>query len=511
MKNYLKKLTLVTLSVLAIGCSSDDVEVTQDNPADVSALEPENEISDFVWKAMNNWYFWQSSVNSLADTRDDDREAYVNYLNGFSSPESLFNSLKFGADDFSWYIDDIDTQLNAFRGITTSYGIEISTLVRYNDGIYAIVAYTVPGSPAADAGISRGDLIYKVDGEVMNDSNYRIINKLFQQQTISLGLGTIENGAFTAKPEDVTISSIQLSENPVHYSSVIEEAGKKIGYLVYNGFRGTYHSELNAVFGEFKAAGIDELILDLRYNGGGSVLTSALLGSMIDGSQPALQSNAIFADLRYNEKRNPENGLEFPFFDEVYLYDKITGSYLEGQEEPMNRLDNLSRLIVLTTSRTASASELIINGLRGVGMEVVTVGDKTTGKNEASITLVDAPDTNPEEAWTDVENRNPGHNVGLQPIVSRTFNGQGQSNYGDGFPPDVEFLEYSNLEGIKPFGDPNDQQLRTALNYITGLSAKSAALDSGTAAFKVATPQERPFQKEMYILPGELTPFKNLK
>lgn len=493
---------MVTLAVFAIACSKDDAEVTNKEPN--ATVELDNEINDFVWKAMNNWYFWQSNVSDLADTKDDDIDAYYEYLNGFSSPENLFNSFIYSADDFSWYIPDIDEQLNSFRGISESYGIKLGYVIDYEGEIVIYITYTVPGSPADNAGIKRGDLIYKVDGTVLDSNNYLVLNKLFSEPNISLGIATIENGVLTPQSSDIDLTAVQITENPVHYSTVIEEGGSKIGYLVYNGFRNTFHSELNAVFADFEAAGINELILDLRYNGGGSVLTSTLLASMIDGSQPAFER--VFAELRYNQKRNEENGSVFPFLEDVYLYDKATGSYLSGQDEVMNRLSTLQRLVVLTTGRTASASEMIINGLRP-GMEVVLVGDVTTGKNEGSNTLVDAPNSNPDQAWLSLENRNPDHNVGLQPITFQVFNRMGQSDYANGFTPEVEALEYKNVQDIRPFGDTNDFQLRAALDYIGGLGAKAASKTS-IRSFKVGDPPALRFEKEMFILPGELEPLK---
>ena len=503
MKKYLKHLTFLLFLTLTVSCSKDDA-VEQEQPSE--NVELNNEINDFVWKAMNNWYFWQSSVANLADTKDNDQDAYYTYLNGYSSPETLFNSLIFNADDFSWYIEDIDAQLNAFRGITESYGIKLGYVIDYQGNTVIYVTYTVEGSPADNAGIKRGDLIYKVDGTVLTSGNYQILNRLFTETSISLGIATIENGMFTPGAEDIALTAVQLTENPVAYSAVIEEGGKKIGYFVYNGFRSTFHSEMNAVFGDFKSAGIDELILDLRYNGGGSVLTSTLLASMIDGSRPAFQE--VFADLRYNEKRNDENGFLFPFVDEVYLYDKTTGSYLDGQDEAMNRLSGLSRLVVLTTNRTASASEMVINGLRP-NMDVVLIGDVTTGKNEGSNTLVDAPKTDPEEAYLDLNSRNPNHTVGLQPITFQVFNSQGNSDYANGFNPDFDVREYLSVDQIKPFGNTDDLQLRAALDYISGGSAKAAAAKAGFTSQKVGNPPTVKFEQEMFILPGEMDPLKN--
>ncbi|MCX2678533.1 S41 family peptidase [Galbibacter sp. EGI 63066] len=504
MMYLIKKLKWVFLLLLVFSysCSKDD-DNPNPNPEEEVVLE--NPINDFIWSSMNYWYYWQGSVNDLADSKDDNQDDYYTYLNGFDTPEGLFSSLKHADDDFSWYIPDVEAQLNEFRGISESYGLNISLqLVRKAEGsneVVTFVSYVVPNSPASDAGIQRGDIVYKVDGTVLNDNNYLILNNLFTETSITLGFGHYENGDFVPDASDIDLTAVQLSEDPVHHTSIIEENGKNIGYMVYNSFTSTYNGELNDAFGTLVDAGIDELILDLRYNGGGSVLTSAFLASMIDGSRPAESENSIFALLLYNNKRNSDNALAYPFFDQVFLYDKSDGSYT-GNSVAMNRLNSLNRLYVITSDRTASASEMIINGLRPY-MDVVLVGDVTTGKNEGSITVVDAPADNDNEAYTNLNNRSSDHTVGLQPIVFHIFNSQEESNYGDGFTPDVSIQEAAFTANILPFGDPNEALLRATLDHLGGVSAKSQQLKSNYQLISKAKVKGKKFNKEMYVLPGE--------
>ncbi len=484
-------LALLFIGALLSSCSSDDATAPE---------VPQNlEIQDFIWKAMNHWYFWQEDVPALADTQDDNIDEYTSYLEQFSGPESLFNSLVFSADDFSWFIDDVEAQLNSFNGISESYGIGLpSNLVRVteNDNIVIFVAYVEPGSPAAMAGIERGDLIYKVNGEVLNENNTSLVNKIFTDLSLSLGVATVENGILTPKGDDRNLTAVTLSINPVHFSSIIEEAGKKIGYLVYNRFTSTYHEELNNVFGNFVNQGIDELILDMRYNPGGSVLTSAYLSSMIEGTK---SDGQLFASLTYNAKRNPENESQYFFRDDAAIFDKQTGNFTNTFVD-INRLSNLSRVYVLTTRRTASASEMIINGLNP-SMDVVIVGTTTVGKNEGSFTVVDAPADSNSQIFTDTGNRNSNHTVGLQPIVFQIFNGIGQSDYSDGFPPDIAIDELNFSENILPFGDTNEALLRAALDDI-GTATKSVQRPLTKIGILDAI-QPPKFTDEMYILPDE--------
>ncbi len=479
----------IALSLLTVSCIDDDVSTPQDI-----------EIQDFIWKAMNHWYFWQADVPDLADTKDDNENDYFNFLRGFNDPEDLFESLKNQSlDDFSWYIADVEAQLNAFRGVSVSFGIELPrTIVRTSaesNDVVIFVAYVVPGSPAADAGIERGDLIYKVNGATLTTDNLAEINKIFSDTSISLGVANFESGVLTPKGNDISLTAVEVVENPVHYSSIIETSGTKIGYLVYNGFRRTFHSELNDVFGTFNSAGIDELVLDLRYNGGGSVLTSAYLASMIDGSQSA---NSDFAKLTYNDKRNPENGFIFSFFDNATLFNKET-SESEGTVN-INRLSNLSRVYVLTSDRTASASEMIINGLRP-SLEVITVGTTTVGKNEGSITVVDAPATSSNQIFTDLEGRTSQHTVGMQPIVFQIFNSLDQSDYSDGFAPNITVNEIDFTANILPFGDENEALLKAAIDNIVGSVTKS--LHPSIKSQPLGKMPVRKFSQEMYVFPND--------
>lgn len=470
MKKFL--LLFVGLGFLVISCDKNDDDITGPNiPDGPGNVTLDNEINEFIWRGMNYWYFWQADQEDLADDRFNDTDEFYSYLNGFNSPEDLFDDLVFQpgvTDDFSRYIEDVDEQLNSFRGIRESYGISfprpaVVQLNESSDDVVVIIGYVVPGSPAANAGLKRGDLIYKVDGVQLTVDNFSAINNIFINPNITLEIAEIENGELVPTSGEFAMSPILLTENPVHYFDVIEEGNKKIGYLVYNSFRDTFNGELNEVFGFFKNQGIDELILDMRYNGGGRVLTASYLASMIDGNITA--NSDTFTRLQYNDKRDASRGNVFTFSDEALLFNKTTGDR-QGQED-INRLTTLNKLFVLGTNRTASASELIINGLRPY-MDVILVGETTVGKNEGSITVVDS-----NSPFTSLDGRNKNHTVGIQPIVFQSFNSLEQSDYTFGFQPDIPVREIEFVDNILPFGDTNEPLLRAALNRINGVSSKN--------------------------------------
>ncbi|MBL4939467.1 MAG: peptidase S41, partial [Lutibacter sp.] len=158
------------------------------------------------------------------------------------------------------------------------------------------------------------------------------------------------------------------------------------------------------------------------------------------------------------------------------------------------RLSTINQLYVLTSGSTASASEMIINGLKPF-ITVKVIGSTTYGKNVGSITLYDSPSSE----FTDENSANSSHLNAMQPIVFQIFNKLGQSDYTLGFVPDIEVLEYQSWNNILQFGDENEIVLKTALDDIRGLSSKSISYKyNNLKAFEVKE-LENKFEKEMYI------------
>ena len=210
---------------------------------------------------------------------------------------------------------------------------------------------------------------------------------------------------------------------------------------MYNAFTRDFDPQLNAAFGNFKAEAIDHLVLDLRYNSGGSVETATDLSAMITGQF----NNQVFYTEQWNDDRQEEYSNPGLFNTQISNGDAI------------NSL-NLTTVYVLTSSRTASASELVINGLSPY-INVVQVGDTTTGKFQASFLLYDAPAPNFSRSEA-----NQTHTYAMLPLVFKTANSVGNTDYIDGLFPDIDLNEdYTNL-GV--LGDENEPLLAAALDDI---------------------------------------------
>jgi C-terminal processing protease CtpA/Prc len=216
---------------------------------------------------------------------------------------------------------------------------------------------------------------------------------------------------------------------------------------MYNGFYPSHESQLNDAFATLQSQGITEFVLDLRYNSGGSVQTATHLASMITGQF----TGQVFAKEQWNEKLEDYYSSASP----ATLFNFFTNTINTGAA--INSL-NLSKIYVLTTTATASASELVINGLEPY-IDVIQIGDETTGKNVGSVTLYDSPTFNKIDI-------NTNHRYAMQPLVLKIVNKAGFGDYTNGLQPD-ELVE-EDLGNLGILGDPNEPLLNAAITRIEG-------------------------------------------
>ena len=454
----MKKFLLLFMGIvsLSISCSKDDDIVGPEGPGGESVS-----VQDFMWKAMNIWYFWQQDQADLADDRFSTNEEYNAFLTSETDPADFFdNKLRYTEDRFSFYSDDYKSLTDNLSGISRSNGVEFG-LFLYGDNdtdIFGYVRYIVANSDASTKDISRGELFTGVDGQSLNESNYRDL--LFgENATYTLNMADIADGEITPNDKSVELTKQDgLVENPVFIVNSYDINGQKIGYLMYNGFTNEFDEDLNDAFGQLKSEGVTDLVLDLRYNPGGSVNSSRLLSSMVFSSN----TNNVYIRQRWNDK-----------LLEVFTDEDLTDYFADktGAGTAINTL-NLNRVYVITTGSSASASELVINGLNPY-VEVIKIGTTTRGKNEFSLTMVDDPnrDGAPFIYTPSRENQiNPENSWAIQPLVGRNENSVGFSDYTAGFDPDIELKE--DLENLGVLGDENEPLLAKAIEEITGISGK---------------------------------------
>lgn len=509
MKKFYNIWIVLVLSLLLWGCKDDS---TGPSP---KTQEPSAE-KQFVWSAMNYWYYWQTDIPELTDNYLGGGQDFQDYLQDFSDSEALFESLLYQEDQFSFFIDDYEEFQNEQKGIYAALGFNYGFFYKSSQQseLIGYVRYVIPGSPADDAGLKRLDLFTKVDGTTVTGNNY--LDLLTDNSAHELTMAHLDTtGGSVNFVEDsvVSIASETVTEDPVFVSKVVDTSGVKIGYLMYNAFQGNSHQKLNDEFGNFQSQGIDELVIDLRYNGGGSIITSQLLSSLVSG----LGSTQKFGELTYNQKRSDRNR-ELYFFDEVPLENQ-DGDFETNNEgdfvntEPINSL-SLTKLHVLTSSGTASASEVVINSLNPY-IDVEVIGWKTIGKDVGSLTLYDAP-----APYLNDDEANPDHKKAIQPIVTKIVNSSG-SDYPNGFTPTgytsdgcpdsdtdncVSEITVDNLLNKPSIGDTEEPLFARAIALITGQAPKQKAARIASTVLKEeiminGIQDLRPSGNGMYIEP----------
>jgi C-terminal processing protease CtpA/Prc len=405
------------------------------------------EAQDFVWKGLNLWYFWQEQVPDLADSRFSTQGQLNSYIAGFESPADLFQSLRFqpGVEDrFSIILDDYIELENSLQGINLTNGMEFG-LVRYDNdptNVFGYVRYVIPGSDAETQGVTRGMIFSQVDGTQLTDTNFNGL--LFGSNTnYTISLADFNGGNPTINGLTISLTKTQLQENPIHLVTTITDGANKVGYIMYNQFLENYDAELNSAFAFFQSENITDLIVDLRYNGGGDTDSAKWLATMITGQF----NGELFARQSWNSKVTEALPAEI-FIDN--FTNEILNTNSSGQvtlQQSINSL-NLDRVYFITTGSTASASELVMNGLAPY-ITVNSVGTTTVGKVHGSIPLYDSDDFS-----RNGPNLNENHTWAMLPLTFETVNNDGTNQPG-GINPTVNLPEdYGNLGALGTRSDP---------------------------------------------------------
>lgn len=411
---YLKQIALLVLiSLLTIQCEDDNL----------SAEEKERKVvRQFSWNLMSTNYLWSAEMPDKDYKKDED-------------PKTFFKSLLHEKDKWSLITDDAESLKKSISGIHKSFGYELVFIKDQNSRVYGVITFVYSNSPASAKNLKRGDVIMKVNGEEIKESNFR---ELFYGDNINISLGTLQNNTIYDLNKSVSLSSIELNIDPFHAKKIIEQSGKKIGYLHFTSFLNSYTEKLPEIMSYYN--GVDEFILDLRYNGGGSVFHAMHFASYF---APKDEQGKVFLKQIYNEK-----------LDEHYK--KTEGENYNIGYLPKNENSfDLNRIFILTTKNSASASELIINCLKP-SMAVIQVGDTTHGKYAASVTI------EPKDyGYSGIDN------WALQPIISRVANKLDNTDFYNGFAPQPNNKIEDGADDYNyPLGDIRESYLAHTLGLI---------------------------------------------
>ena len=345
------------------------------------------------------------------------------------------------------------------EGVTVGYGARFRVL-QSTPPRNVVVVSTEPNSPATATGVNlvRGTQILGVDGiDIVNSTDADDVKKINAALNPSDGdthTFTVKDPGSSSVERSVTMTAGEITNHPVQNVKVITTSeGERVGYMLFNSHNDPAALPLiNAGNTFLQGDGIDDLVLDLRYNRGGflyiaQIITSIIAGSAGDGKN--------FATNEYNGKRNNRS--------------RSFANAFEDESGTVHQLPDLDlpRLFVLTTFETASASELIINSLLGIDIDVIRIGSSTRGKYHGFVSTDNCGTT-------------------YSSIQFRVVNDKGVANYDDGFSPTCSVADNDYDHQL---GDPEESLLKTALAY----QADDACPSSSSAQVRGAetkSPQE---------------------
>ncbi|MCR4860855.1 MAG: hypothetical protein K5910_09350 [Bacteroidales bacterium] len=424
-------------------------------------------VNFFARNTMNLYYLWNKEIASALESWKDTEEP-------IAKVEEVRYKDTDGNDIDRWTMltDDFESFYGSVSGNEKTYGFDFGLL--WMDGakttLCAVVTYTYPDSPAAKAGLKRGDYIVKVNGKTMTASNYVdiVYDELMGGDTL---VATLYGG------ETKTLNAVEMYENPVILSKTFDCDGKKVGYLVYTSFTLESYKDLIEVCKGFKEEGVSELILDLRYNGGGFAYAEEFLASML-APEDVVKSGAVLSTEVFNESLTAyykEMGYDTKTcFTTEFSFKSDSGETTSFSTDGANV--GLQSLFVITGSGTASASEALIGNLTPY-MDVILLGEQTHGKYCSGwmMEAVDFYEDYAEQlnAETVREGKKYTDNWGLYVMVGRFANKDGVTRcMPDGITPDYG-CEDDPQDGYQ-LGDPQETMLAQALQ-LCGYKAKDTS------------------------------------
>jgi len=387
-----------------------------------------DKVKDSVLLYSKDMYLWYNQIPATFDVKNyTDPVAIMTALRQYSIEPGFSNAV----DKWSFAIKKTEWD-NLSGGLGTTFGTSSTETGDFGLGVF----FNIEGdlrvksvekeSPAGLAGIRRGWRIVKLNGntDISTSNSATIVNAVYKST----------QSAFTfIKPDgstvDITLNAAHYREHPVYLDTVYSINSKKIGYLVFNSFLGDtteISNEFSRVFNNFSSQNISDIVIDLRYNGGGYVSVQEKLANYLVSSSA---NNNIMMKQQYNDKHSNYNNT---------TYFKKSGSL------------NLNRIFFVVTNGTASASELLINNLKPY-MDVKLIGTGSTHGKPVGFFPIPVGD------WY------------IFPVSFKSFNKNGEGNYYNGIPVDSKTNDGVN----KDWGDVTESCLASAIKFISSGSFRS--------------------------------------
>ncbi len=476
-KNTAKAARTATLTFLGT-TSSSKLTVTQngtstepdpddgDNDGDDDSKDTHEDAkaNRWVYDELCEWYLYDTELKGAKpkDFNKDCEEFLSDMLLGLKTNTLDGGTYSDGEKYIYSYIERYSSSTRASYSFDPTYGFDFMCDYAddYSADLYARVLFVLPDSPAQKAGLKRGDKILKVNGTQMTLYNYEDLMydyMLYPSSGATLKVTLSDN-------KSLSMTAAEIPFTPIVCHKTLSHNGKKVGYLMFNAFESGYASDgssyeyedqLEEIFAAFKSEGISEMVLDLRYNGGGYLSTAQLLGSLI---APVNKLGSIMASLIYNDNITNK-------YSEEYL-----GSKMYFRTSTAGKTVGMQKIYVLATDMSASASEEVINALRGIDVEVVHIGTTTEGKNVGMDYFGETFGAYYYEMW---------------PVTFISANAKGFYQYENGFAPQYEYDEW-NDEAWYDLGDEREALLSIALDLIDGKTPKQATATRALPARRLA-------------------------
>ena len=424
---YTTPLLSICLFAVLTACRKKD-----DTPAVPTGPVTQAEINQWVLDSMHLFYLWNDQLPGQAD-RSMETQAF-------------FSNIKSSEDKFSLIYNPKDPA-TIKSDMLYKYGVDFSIIdwPSAAGGVIGVIKLVVPGSYAAADGLKRGDYFTRINQTQLTTANSTTLPELLRAAadggTITPAI--IKDNMITESPL-VQLRPGKQTENPVYQSAVINSGSKKVGYLFYNAFTDGYNNYLLAAFQDFKTKGINDLVIDLRYNVGGSLAAAAMMAAMV---APDITEKSVF--VKYSGNRNMgSRTLDFA----TTLSVPETGGPIAFSSLSAGQL-KLPRVFIISGRQTVSAAELLINNLKPY-TQVIQIGQTTVGKDKGAVIVYDMR-TPQRIPWI------------IHPLTYRLSNANGAGNYTAGIAPQYPVDEMSR-QPLLPLGSTDDPLLAKALSVING-------------------------------------------
>ena len=461
---YMMLMPAILVGINACGHKQDPESTEEEWP--YGEKDRLNAINTFAYNTMSVYYLWKDEVA-------DDLATWKRTDNPVDKVKSVRYKDSSGKDIDKWTMltEDIEAMKNSTAGVSTTYGFDFK--LYFTDSskkeLCIVVTVVYPGGPAEKAGFKRSDIFTKIGGKTITADNYSTLvydGFLYAPKcTLTDSYGNTHD-----------LTAVEMYENPVLLAKVFKFSGKKVGYLLFNRFTLNACYDLVEAGKFFTSEGIDDLILDMRYNGGGYVITESVLASMLAPIEE-VKAGSVFETAVYNDILARTWGKDDSHFAEEFTFSDSNGEHkvnLEGANP------GIKHLYAILTEDSASASESVLVGLMPY-LDVKIFGQQSYGKYCTGVMYSAKDWYNDYDEVLDDKQRKLGKEFagkwGIYVMISRYADKNGNTPcMPDGFKPDF----YVNDNPVESYqlGDEREAMLSAVLSYLgadTGRLGRTAA------------------------------------